>query len=210
LPNHYQLNRRLVQLCPLAEHAQPFCVLFVDLDNSKEINDGYGHRFGDELLIQLADRLGGVNRGADFLARIGGGEFVVVMHDVSDPYEAEMFAVNIQYTVAKPFVVEEHELSVTVIIGLAFYPQDGEDATCLLQHADQAMYTAKDAGRDSIYFFNFELRDQADSQIEIHQSLVSGLKNKQFSLHCQPIIDLNTGQFIKCEALLRWQHPGKV
>ena len=210
LPNRYMLNRHLSRLTESdSEGDNRFCLLFIDLDNFKEINDSLGHNLGDELLTLLARRLEQNVRSSDTLARLGGDEFVVVLNDTNDPTQAEMVTRKIIDILAQPFKLNEHELSVTVSIGLAFYPQDGKDAGTLLQHADRALYAAKDSGRNTLRFFNIEMRNEADRHIEIHQDILAGLQKNQFDVHYQPIQDLNTGQFTKVEALIRWYHPEK-
>ncbi len=210
LPNRLQLTRYLKRITHHEDREQePFCVVFIDLDNFKDINDSLGHNLGDELLVRVAGRLEGVLRPADFLARLGGDEFVVVLTGMCDPAQCELWANKLILDLSRFFRIGHHDLSVTASVGLAFFPQDGVDATTLLQHADRAMYAAKETGKNTFHFFNLSMRLQADKHVQMYHDMIAALERNQFDVFYQPIMELSSGQYPRCEALLRWQHPDK-
>ncbi len=214
LPNRKQLSRFLKRITFSEQdggedNVEPFCLLFIDLDNFKNINDSLGHNIGDGLLISVSERMESSIRTVDFLARLGGDEFVIVLRGMSDPVQAELWTKKLIDDLSEPYSVEGQDLIITISAGLTFYPQDGLDGATLLQHADRAMYAAKDSGKNTLHFFNVSLRQQADKHVEIYHGLVSALEKGQFEVHYQPILDLRSGRFSRCEALLRWSHPEK-
>ncbi len=208
LPNRLQLSALLKRKTYLsAGEEEPFCVIFIDIDNFKDINDSLGHNLGDELLVGAAQRLQSGLRPSDFLARLGGDEFVVVLSGMGDPAQAELWAKKLIHELSNSFSVGRYELKITVSLGLAFFPQDGLDAVSLLQHADRAMYAAKETGKNTFHFFNLSLRAQADRHVQLYHDMIVALEDRQFDVFYQPIMDLRTGEFSRCEALLRWKHP---
>ncbi len=210
LPNRSQLNRYLSRITFSGNgKTEPFCLLFVDLDNFKDINDSLGHNIGDGLLVAVSERLEQNIRTVDFLSRLGGDEFVIVLRGMDDPVKAELWTNKLIENLSAPYSVEGHDLIVTVSAGLTFYPQDGLDGSTLMQHADRAMYAAKDSGKNALHFFNYSLRQQADKHVEMYHSLITALEKQQFEVHYQPILDLRSGRFSRCEALIRWRHPDK-
>lgn len=204
LPNRRAFVDYLNQLTEKGRD-QHFAILFIDLDHFKEVNDSLGHDAGDELLVSVAERLRSQLRGSDFIARIGGDEFVVVINRFKSHEIINDLATQINRHLSEPFTLRQNQIQTTCSIGIALYPDDGIKAAELLKNADLAMYAAKTAGRRTHYFFNDELREQTERQNAIHNRMRNGLKRHEFSLVYQPIVDFSTGKITKCEALLRWK-----
>ncbi|MGM0429987.1 MAG: putative bifunctional diguanylate cyclase/phosphodiesterase [Pseudomonadota bacterium] len=204
LPNRRAFVDYLNQLTQKGRE-QHFAVLFIDLDHFKEVNDSLGHDAGDELLISVSERLRSQLRGSDFIARIGGDEFVVVINRFKSHDVINDLATQINRHLSEPFTLRQNQIQTTCSIGIALYPDDGLKAAELLKNADLAMYAAKTAGRRTHYFFNDELRAQTERQNAIHNRMRDGLKRHEFSLVYQPIVDFSSGKITKCEALLRWK-----
>ena len=207
LPNRVLLEDRLTQsLAQAKRNQQQVALLFVDLDGFKGVNDTLGHAAGDILLKQVAARLAWAVRASDTLARMGGDEFALVLNDVRDTPSAMRVAEKLLETLAEPFPLEGRELRISASIGLAFYPEDGQDADTLLRHADVAMYRAKASGRNNCRCFTAELQDQMEARLDLERRLDEALRNKEFILHYQPQYrrDGSLGGF---EALVRWNHP---
>lgn len=204
LPNRRAFVDYLNQLTQ-SGNDQHFAILFIDLDHFKEVNDSLGHDAGDELLVSVAERLRSQLRGSDFIARIGGDEFVVVINRFKSHEVINDLATQINRHLSEPFTLRQNQIQTTCSIGIALYPDDGMKAAELLKNADLAMYAAKTAGRRTHYFFNDELRAQTERQNTIHNRMRDGLKRHEFSLVYQPIVDFSSGKVTKCEALLRWK-----
>jgi len=184
-----------------------FGLLFVDLDHFKEINDSLGHEAGDELLQAVGERVVGTLRGQDVVGRFGGDEFVVLIDDLADPVDAEIVAEKLLQALHPVISIQGHDVTIDASIGIAVYPEDGQSAGDLLKHADLAMYAAKAAGRGTSHFFNSSLRQQAESYLELHNEIKRGLKESQFLVYYQPIVDAGSHRLVGVEALLRWSHP---
>ncbi len=210
LPNRFYFSQRLKSLLKEVRRERlDFAIFFIDIDHFKQVNDSLGHSAGDELLIEFALRLQHSARDSDIVARLGGDEFVIVLRNVQDVIQADLLAEKLQSSIQQPFNIGEHPFSVTASIGIAMYPVDGEDVTSLLLHSDQAMYTAKRAGRNSHFFFNEGMREEAEQHLQVHNDILRGLNADEFELHYQPILNIRTNQIEKCEALIRWMHPDK-
>ncbi len=184
-----------------------FALLYIDLDYFKQINDSFGHGLGDLLLAVIANRLRRTMRQDDLIARIGGDEFVALLNDLHDPNDAALIASKIIYSLSEPITLNSHHLLISASVGIATYPNHGESASELLNHADQALYKAKANGRNGYSFFNPEEEAQTRQNLDIEQGLRHGLLDGQFRLHFQPIVDTTSGDTVSWEALLRWQHP---
>jgi diguanylate cyclase (GGDEF)-like protein len=182
-------------------------VLFLDLDGFKHINDSLGHAVGDRLLQSIAKRLVSCVRGADTVSRQGGDEFVVLLSEMEKSEDAAITARRMLQAVAKAHSVELHDLHVTASIGVSVYPDDGMDSETLIKNADTAMYQAKENGRQSYQFFKPAMNVRAVERQSIEESLRTALQRKEFSVHYQPKINIQTGLICGAEALLRWTHP---
>lgn len=208
LPNRLLLKDRVEQSIVHAErqHAK-IALLYLDLDNFKTINDSLGHPTGDALLQMVANRLDGCVRDTDTISRQGGDEFVIVVPEVDDGDTITAIASKILQQLLIPFRVDGHDLSTSISIGIAVYPDDGKDFNTLLQKADTAMYQAKEAGRNTYRFFNEAMNSNAVEHLLLRTSLGRALQEGEFVLHYQPQISLATGAVIGVEALIRWNHP---
>ena len=206
-------NRRLFEdRCRQAtERAHRYghcCALItLDIDHFKRINDTLGHDTGDELLRQMAQRLRECVRGEDTIARLGGDEFAVLLSQVSGAEGCEKVARNILATLTRPVSVQQGELVITSSLGITLAPEDSTDYQTLLKNADMAMYRAKNAGRNTIQFFDESMNHEIQNQLRTEQELREAVGQAQLDLYYQPMIDLERGQIQGLEALLRWHHP---
>ena len=208
LPNRVLLNDRIAQAIGLAERqGTTLAVLFLDLDNFKHINDSLGHAVGDQLLQSVTRCLGTCVRKSDTVSRQGGDEFVVLLSEAHDAQDSALTAEKILAALARPHVIDQHELHITTSIGISIYPADGRDAETLIKNADTAMYQAKDGGRNNYQFFTQDMNVRAVERQLIESHLHQALERQQFVLHYQPRINLRSGAITGAEALLRWQHP---
>jgi diguanylate cyclase (GGDEF)-like protein len=182
-------------------------VLFLDLDRFKAINDGLGHAVGNQLLQSVAKRLSAVVREIDTVARFGGDEFTVLVGDVESTDEVAELARDILDLFARPFGVGGRELHTSTSVGVALFPDDGEDLDTLLKNADIAMYRAKARGRDSFEFYTPGLAIRAQTKLSLESGLRNALQNGGLKLHFQPQLDMKTGHIFGLEALARWPHP---
>ena len=212
LPNRTLAIDRLEQAMARGERTGAQTVVFyLDLDRFKNVNDTLGHQAGDQLLLQAAKRLAAVARSNDTVARLSGDEFLIIMADIesgaSAEKAAERVAEAVQRSFAKPFTVEGQEFFVSVSIGVAVFPDDGTRAERLLQHADTALYQAKEEGRDTFRFFTPDMNRRAQQRAAIEGHLLHAVERDELSLVYQPIVSLRTGVPLAFEALIRWQNP---
>jgi len=207
-PNRRLLADRLDQaVVRAARSGNALAVCFLDLDGFKDINDRLGHAAGDALLVGVTSNLHHVLRADDTLARMGGDEFVLLLADIASPEECSLILDRVLQATSAPIQMEGHSISITASIGVSLFPTDNSDADSLLRHADQAMYQAKEAGKNQYHLFDPE----ADRQVQVHRKLLETLRRSlrvgEFVLHYQPKVNLRTGVLVGVEALLRWQHP---
>ncbi|HYG53663.1 MAG TPA: EAL domain-containing protein [Burkholderiales bacterium] len=188
-------------------HDKRVAVLFLDLDNFKNVNDRLGHEIGDSLLKLIAARIRASVRGDDFVARIGGDEFCVLLQDIADAREAAAVAQKLVHEIGKPYRIGDMNVESGVSIGIACVPQDGEDVATLLRQADIAMYRAKELGRNGYQFFSGALNEDAAAAATLADELRAGMERGELYLVYQPRIDVATRQVVGAEALLRWRHP---
>ena len=184
-------------------------LLFLDLDNFKEINDTYGHLAGDAVLIAVADRLGKNLRDREIVARLGGDEFAILVPKIDDNFAIERQAQRLCETFQRPFITAERTLLVTASIGIALFPTDGRHVAELFARADAAMYRAKQAGRARHQFYNEAIDSELHRRREFQQELRGAVERDEFLLYYQPQVDLRSGRVTGAEALLRWNHPRK-
>ena len=215
LPNRIQLVERLEHELRRAErHAYYGAVLFIDLDQFKNINDSLGHPVGDRVLQEVASRLTRTVRDEDLVARLSGDEFVVVLTVLDQDLgtaalRAGEISEKIRAVISQPCVYDNMELRVTCSVGVVVYPDRNNSVHELLRYADTAMYQVKEKGRDSIEFFNEEMADKVSRQLVMEGDLHRALDEQQFELYFQPKVDVRSGRVKGAEALLRWLHPTK-
>ena len=208
LANRNLLHDRLRQAIAYASrYGHPVWLVFVDLDQFKFVNDTLGHRAGDLLLQEVAERLLGAVRETDTVARLGGDEFVLVLAERPDGALSTTVVQRIMEAVAQPITIEQHEFFLTSSVGVAVYPGDGTEPDALLKHADIAMYRAKETGRNNCQFYTPLMNERALERLRLEGALRSAIEHDEFVLHYQPQVDLGTGRIVGMEALLRWQHP---
>lgn len=208
LPNRMLFKDRLEQAMKHAHrNKQMLGVIVLDLDRFKNINETLGHILGDKLLVAVSERLLGVLNESETIARFGGDEFTLLLPQVNTIEEATQHAQKIIELLASPFKLNDHELHVTTSIGMAFYPDDGENPEILLKNAETAMYRAKEQGRNNYQLYASVMNVSAFKQLLMENSLRRALEKEEFVVYYQPQIDLNTQKIIGAEALVRWQHP---
>ncbi|HSC46742.1 MAG TPA: EAL domain-containing protein [Gammaproteobacteria bacterium] len=197
-----QLSRSLGRV---KRHFQNVTLLFIDLDNFKEINDSWGHQSGDAVLRTIADRLTESSRKGDIVARLGGDEFAIVMDDNEKTEDVADVVPRILEEIAQPFKWQGREHTVTASIGIAVYPVDGEDVTTLVRNADAAMYAAKEGGRNTFRFFAKKMNDRAKSMVVMRNALHKALRQEELELQFQPEVWLSDRRIAAVESLVRWK-----
>ncbi|MGW8248673.1 MAG: putative bifunctional diguanylate cyclase/phosphodiesterase [Acidiferrobacterales bacterium] len=208
LPNRNLFLDRLQQAIYEADRTEHLvAVLFLDLDRFKTINDSLGHTIGDQVLVQSAKRLNSVLRAGDTISRLGGDEFSIVLSDIQNVRDCTLIAEKLVECMSKPLIIGDRELVVTVSIGITIYPFDNAEIQGLLKNADMAMYHAKEAGRNNYQFYSASMADKASERMGLEMSLRRALNENELVLHYQPILDLNSGEIVGVESLVRWMHP---
>lgn len=209
LPNRNLLQDRLGQSLALEafRRRNPICVMFLDLDNFKKVNDTLGHTVGDMLLKAVANRLKNCVRGGDTVARLGGDEYIIVLPNVRETHDVVTVAKKMINIFVAPFLLMGNEIYVTSSIGIALFPNDGDTVDALLKNADAAMYHAKDQGKNNYQFYSSEMNTRVFERLSLETSLHRAVKQREFLLHYQPRVDLRTGRICGVEALVRWNHP---
>ena len=208
LPNRLMLGERVGHAISHAPRSgKGFAVMFLDLDRFKSINDSLGHLFGDQVLQEVSNRLGRCLRSSDTLCRLGGDEFVIHLHDAGRD-AAEGTAQRIIASIGQPVQVGELQFSLSCSIGIALYPQDGQNLDELVRSADTAMYQVKERGRGHHRFYQADMNADLLERVQLDHAIRQGLARAEFVLHYQPRVDVRSGAIVGCEALMRWERPG--
>jgi diguanylate cyclase (GGDEF)-like protein len=208
LPNRILGNELLTEAMRVAaEEKNLVAMLFVDLDNFKDVNDSLGHSAGDDFLVQVAQRLRESVRQSDIVCRQGGDEFLIGLTDLQHPDAVAKVSQDILQKMQAPFQLRGIEVLASCSIGIALYPQHGNSFDELMRHADLAMYHAKEAGRNTFRFFSEDIRSSVTESLHLISSLRQAVTQEEFVLHYQPVYDLHSGRLLGAEALVRWQNP---
>lgn len=209
LPNRLLAIDRLRQMIARSRRTgELMAVCYLDLDGFKAVNDSLGHEVGDELLKEAANRLLMTVRNGDTVSRLGGDEFLLLFADLKDQQETQVILKRILKVTAKPYTVAGSVLSmVTASLGVTLFPNDNSEPDALIHHADQAMYMAKESGKNCYQFFNKDFESRIRAQEETMTEIVKGIESGQLIVHYQPVIDCREGRVITAEALIRWDHP---
>ncbi len=208
LPNRILFFDRLEQAILKAERNKTkLALLFLDIDNFKEINDSFGHIFGDRILEIFAKRLRRNMRQSDSLARFGGDEFIIMIEEIHTGLSVVQIAQGINKAFLKPVKIEKRDFYLTASIGVAIYPKDGTDSEALLKHADVAMHSAKKNDKNQVMFYDKEMTDYAVEKLILDQEIRQGIKNDEFVVYYQPVINNRDKSLAGFEALVRWNHP---
>jgi diguanylate cyclase (GGDEF)-like protein/PAS domain S-box-containing protein len=208
LPNRTLLADRSYQaMLQCNRHGESLAVVFLDLDDFKAVNDTYGHNLGDELLVALSSRMKKVLRESDTLARFGGDEFVAILTNLAKVEDCESLLESLLAAVSEPMIIDDMVLNVSASVGVTFYPQDNVNAEQLIRHADNAMYLAKESGKNRYHIFDIRKDDAVKVQWESLEAIRNALDNHQFVLYYQPKVNMEKGTVIGFEALIRWEHP---
>jgi len=208
LPNRNMMQEHLqIAIKTNKRSNKKLAVIFIDIDHFKDINDTLGHEIGDLLLVEAAKRIQSCIRENDTVARLGGDEFILIINDLDDHQSAERIVQSVQQVLSTPYQLKEEVVHSSASIGITFYPDDADNIKSLLGNADQAMYGAKEQGRNNYHYFTDEMRESALTRMNLIKALRNALSNNEFHLVYQPIMDCNTSVINKAEVLIRWQHP---
>ncbi|MGB3960929.1 MAG: EAL domain-containing protein, partial [Sulfurimonas sp.] len=210
LPNRTLFLDRLHQAIKQNKRNETkMALLFIDLDNFKQINDSLGHDAGDKVLQEIAQRLGGKIRESDTLARLGGDEFTLILNNIIDDDTIIDIVENILQVTQKLIEIQTQQLYVTLSIGISIYPNDGESAEDLLKYADAAMYKSKESGKNTYHYYTQEMTQKAMRRVQMETELRMAIENEEFVVYFQPQFDARYDTIIGMEALVRWMHPTK-
>ncbi|MCK4744261.1 MAG: EAL domain-containing protein [Sulfuriflexus sp.] len=211
LPNRLLLIDRIEHAVARAERNNKVVgLLLLDLDDFKLINNTLGHEVGDDLLAEVAMRLTGQVSGLDTVARLGGDEFIILLESIESPAVAAITAQGINEILSVPFTIGDQKLRITGSIGIALSPGDGRSIGRLMRHADTAMYKAKEAGRNQFRFYQGDMEDKVSERLRLSNDLHRALDEDEFVVHYQPQVEAATGLIVGMEALVRWQHNGRL
>jgi len=208
LPNRRMFRDRLAQEVKVSKRTnKPLAVLFLDLDYFKQVNDTLGHAKGDQLLIEVAQRISDCVRESDTVARLSGDEFTVILPELDNVIRVERVATDILRSLNFHFLLGSEKAFISASIGISLYPNDSDNIDQLINNADQAMYQSKENGRNQFSFFTQEMQVIASENSQLSKDLRFAIKDKQLQLYYQPIVNLQTNKIYKAEALMRWNHP---
>ena len=208
LPNRRLFNNKLKEAIHISDNTgKTFVLMFLDLDNFKIINDTHGHKAGDLLLKEAANRLSKCIRQQDIVSRLGGDEFTIILNEIEETESINSVANNVLRALSSPFYIELEAFHVTASIGITHYPNDATNHEILLMNADQAMYEAKALGRNRYQYFSLEMRISAQTRMRTINELREAVSKEQFEVYYQPIVCFKTGKIVKAECLIRWKHP---
>ncbi len=208
LPNRSLLSDRIrMAIAQSSRSNKGFTVMVLDLDGFKKINDALGHAVGDSLLRVASSRLRAALRNVDTLARVGGDEFVALLYDAVEESEVQTVARRMIAAIQLPFLIQDNALYISASIGAATFPQHGSSEVTLLAHADTAMYRAKETGKSRCVIYNHEKFNQPEHDISLEAAMFEAIRNGEFLLHYQPIVDTRSRKIVGFETLMRWMHP---
>jgi diguanylate cyclase (GGDEF)-like protein/PAS domain S-box-containing protein len=208
LPNRVLLSDRLSQsMAQSKRQKKSLAVVYIDLDGFKEVNDTHGHDVGDKLLVKVSYRMKEALREGDTISRFGGDEFVVVLADLDKGEDCEPVLQRLLQATSTTVVVDDAILNVSASIGVTIFPQDASDVDELMRHADQAMYQAKQAGKNRYHMFDIQNDSATKIKLESIEHIKTAMKNNEFVLYYQPKVNIRTAVVVGFEALIRWQHP---
>lgn len=207
LPNRVSFMEKIGEVMQSVHPDEAIGIFFIDLDSFKNVNDTLGHSYGDEMLIDVTDRLKQALDEGDYLARFGGDEFIILTQNVKDSGELEEKAKRIQNVFSYPFVLAAREFFITVSIGIVVAPKDGKNSQVLLKNADSAMYAAKKMGKNTYCFYDETINEALMDKMELQSELYAALEKKEFEVYYQAQIDVEKQVIAGFEALIRWNHP---
>lgn len=209
LPNRTAFSEKLSDIIQTLRKEETVGLMYIDLDNFKMINDTLGHSYGDELLIDVTDRLKQVMDENDFFARFGGDEFIVLTQNIEDIGDYDEKIKKIQKVFSYPFVLAMKEFFVTISIGVCLAPKDGKTTQTLIKNVDAAMYAAKGIGKNTHCYYDETINNKLMEKIEMQSELRNAIERNEFKVYYQAQIDLNSDKIVGFEALIRWNHPTK-
>ncbi|HLH07989.1 MAG TPA: EAL domain-containing protein [Terriglobales bacterium] len=208
LPNRRLLSDRLKQsIAGTKRDGSLLAVLYIDLDGFKLVNDSFGHKFGDTLLVQVAERLTSRIRQSDTLARLGGDEFAVVLNRVKAAEDAEMVGNTLLKVLAEPFEINGQEITIGASVGICLFPLQARNESELLQYADSAMYAAKRSGKNRVTVYTADLGESVRERLTLENQLRRAIEDHAIEVHYQPEFEIGSGKLVRFEALARWNHP---
>lgn len=208
LPNRFQFESQLKNALDSARSEKTkLAVMFIDVDKFKDINDTFGHKVGDDILINIAKKLKSVIRKQDLLARLGGDEFVIIAKNIKDENSIQVLLQKIMQEMKNPIIIEKKSFKLSLSIGIAMYPQSGLNADEIIKNADIAMYEVKNSGRNGFVIYDASMSSRVTNKVTLQRELQDAIKRDEFVMHYQPAIDIASNKIIGAEALVRWEHP---